>query len=34
MKELSNKELLELYKILKNFVKELNQKLEDTKNDW
>ena len=33
MKELSNKELLELYKILKNFVKELNQKLEDTKND-
>ncbi len=33
MKELSNKELLELYKILKNFVKELNQKLEDVKND-
>ncbi len=33
MKELSNKELLELYKILKNFVNELNQKLEDTKND-
>ncbi len=33
MNELNNKELLELYKILKSFVKSLNQKLEDTKND-
>jgi hypothetical protein len=33
MKELSDKELLELYKIIKKFVKDLNQKLEDVKND-
>ncbi len=33
MSELNNKDLLELYKILKNFVENLSQKLEDIKND-
>ena len=34
MSELNNKDLLELYKILKDFVENLSQKLEDIKNDW
>lgn len=33
MKELSNKELLEVYKILKDFIDSLKQKLEESKND-
>ncbi len=33
MKELSNKELLELYKILRNFVADLKLKLEEQNND-
>ena len=33
MSELNNKDLLEIYKILKNFVENLSQKLEDIKND-
>ena len=34
MKELSFKELLELYQILKDFTESLKQKLEEKKNDW
>lgn len=33
MKELSFKELLELYQILKDFTENLKQKLEEKKND-
>lgn len=33
MKEISNSELLEVYKLLKEYVKELKQKLEEKKND-
>ena len=33
MKELSDKELLEVYAILKEFVESLKQKLEENKND-
>ena len=33
MKELSFKELLELYQILKDFTESLKQKLEEKKND-
>ena len=33
MKNISNNELLEAYKLLKNYVKELKQKLEEKKND-
>ncbi len=34
MKELSFKDLLELYQILKDFTESLKQKLEEKKNDW
>jgi len=34
MKELSYEEILELYKILKDFTDTLKQKLEEKKNDW
>ncbi len=33
MKELNNKELFEIYKILKDFVENLKQKLEEMNND-
>ena len=33
MKEISNSELLEVYKLLKEYVKELKQKLAEQKND-
>lgn len=33
MKELSNEELLEYYKILRDFVESLKQKLEENEND-
>ncbi len=33
MKEVSNNELLEIYKLLKSYLKELKGKLEEPKND-
>ncbi len=33
MKEINNSELLEIYKLLKDYLKELKGKLEESKND-
>ena len=33
MKDLSNKELLEMYKIVKEFIKSLEKRKEETNND-